>query len=112
MGSFLKSGDRLHKGTGNIEWRHADVDIEHNLSEGGASGGVKSLEGNKHTTEVILAVLFLGEKVTVLPSSNCQGGGALLNDEIEGGNKRLEIPFSPGQVGIAISTQVRIGMMS
>ena len=80
MGSVLEPGDCVHKGTRDVEWRHADVDIEHDLSEGGANGGVKSLEGNKHLAEIIPTDLFLREKVTILPSSNCHIGCALLDD--------------------------------
>jgi len=71
LGSLLEFGDRLHKSSSNVERRHADVDVEHDLSEGGTSGGVESLEGEKHLTEVALTVLFRREKVTIPPRSNC-----------------------------------------
>jgi hypothetical protein len=103
LGSFLKFGDCFHKSTRNVERGHADVDIEHDPSEGGASGGVESLEGKKHLTEAILAILFRREKVTILSSSNCLSGGALLDDEVKGRDKGLEIPLPLGQVGIAKS---------
>ena len=65
LGSFLKSGDCLHKSTRNVERGHADVDIEHGLSERGASRGVESLEGKKHWTEAILAILLRREKISI-----------------------------------------------
>lgn len=101
MGSLLKFGDRIHKSARKVERGHADVDVEHYLSERGASGGVESLEGKKQRTEAILAVLLRREKVTVLSSSNCLDGSAFLDDEVEGRDERLEIPRPHGQVGIA-----------
>ena len=103
LGSTLKFGDGIHKSTRNIERGHADIDIEHDLSEGGASGGVESLEGKKQLTEAILAVLFRREKITILSSSNCLGGSTLLDDEVKGGDERLEVPLPLGQVGVAKS---------
>lgn len=101
MGSLLKFGDCIHKSAGEVERGHADVDVEHDLSERGASGGVESLEGKKQRTEAILAVLLRREKVTVFSGSNCLDGGAFLDDEVEGRDERLEIPLPHGQVGIA-----------
>ena len=100
MGSTLKLGDRVHKSTRNVEWGHADVDVEHDLSEGGASRGIESLEGKKHRAEVILAILLRREKITVLASSNRLSGGTLLDDEVEGGDKGLEIPLPLSKIGI------------
>ena len=100
LGSTLKFGYRFHKSTRNVEWGHADVDVEHYLSESGASGGVESLEGKKHWTEVILPILLRREKITVLAGSNCLSGGTLLDDEVKGGDKGLEIPLPLGQFGI------------
>ena len=108
MGSVLEPGDCVHKGTRDVEWRHADVDIEHDLSEGGASGGIESLESNKHLTEIILTVLFLREKVTILPSSNCHIGCALLDDEVKGRDEGLGVPSLLGQVGVAVSVQNKV----
>jgi len=110
LGSFLEFGDCVHKSTRNVEWRHADVDVKHDLSEGGAGGGVESLEGEKHPTEVILAILFPREKIPILPGSNCYSGGAPLDDEVKGRDKGLEIPRPLGQVGTTISVQNGIGM--
>jgi hypothetical protein len=110
MSSVLKFGDGIHKSTRNVERRHADVDVEHNPPEGGASGGIKSLEGKKHGTEAILAILLCGEKVTIFSSLNRRSRCAFLNDEVEGGDERQEIPSPLVQVGIAISVQNRVGM--
>ena len=101
MGSVLEPGDCVHKGTRDVEWRHADVDIEHDLPEGGASGGVESLEGKKQLTEAILAILFRRETITILCSSNCLDGSTLLDDEVKGGDERLEVPLPLVQVGVA-----------
>ena len=110
VGSVLKFGDGIHKSTRNVERRHADVDVEHNSPEGGASGGIESLEGMKHGTETILTILLCGEKVTIFSSLNRRSRCALLNDEVEGGDERQEIPSPLGQVRIAISVQNRVGM--
>lgn len=59
---------------------------------------------------MILAILFRGEKVAVLPGSNRFSGGALLNDKVEGGNKGLEIPVPLVQVGITKPVQSEIGV--
>ena len=67
LSSVLKFGNRVHKGSGNVERGHADVDIEYDPSEGGASGGVESFEGKKQLTEAVLAILLRREKITVLP---------------------------------------------
>lgn len=112
LGVLLELGYRIHKSARNIEWRHADIDIEHDSSKGGASGGVESFEGVKHLTEnVILAILFPREKITILASSNCQSGGTLLDDKVEGRNEGLEIPFPLRQVGITISMN-RVGKVA
>lgn len=101
LGSILKFGNGIHKSTRNIERGHADVDIEHDLPEGGASGGVESLEGKKQLTEAILAILFRRETITILCSSNCLDGSTLLDDEVKGGDERLEVPLPLVQVGVA-----------
>ena len=38
LSTVLKFGNRIHKGPGDVERGHADVDIEYDPSEGGASG--------------------------------------------------------------------------
>jgi hypothetical protein len=63
-----------------VEWFHADVNIENDLSEGGANGEVESLEGKKHLTEAILAILFRREKI--LPNSDRHSGGAPPDNEV------------------------------
>ena len=93
MGSILKFGDRFHKSPSKVERGHADVDVEHDLSERGTSGGVESLEGKKQLTETILAILLRREKVTVPSGSNCLSGSASLDDKVKGGDERLEIPL-------------------
>ena len=105
MGSLLKFGDRIHKSARKVERGHADVDVEHYLSERGASGGVESLEGKKHLTEAVLTILLRREKITVLSSSNCLSRSTLLDDEIKGGSKREEIPLPLGHVGITKPAQ-------
>jgi len=110
LASVLKFGDSFHKSTRNVEWRHAHVDVEHDLTKGGASGGVESLEGEKHLTEAILAILFRREKVAILPGSDCRSRGALLDDEVKGRDKRLEVPLPLAQVCIAISVQNSIDL--
>lgn len=105
MGSVHESGYSVHKRAGNVECRHADVDIEHDLPEGGENGGVESLEGKKHLTEVILAILFRREKVTMISDLDCHGGGALPDNNVKGGDKWMEIPSPPSRVGITISVQ-------
>ena len=110
MGSVLEPGDRVHKSSSDVEWRHADVDVEYDLSEGGASGGVESLEGKEHLTEATLTILFRREKVTILARSNCHVGGVPLDDEVKGRDERLEIPFPLGQVGITVPVQGGVGV--
>ena len=101
--SLLKFGYRFHQSPSNVEWCHADVDVEHDPPEGGTSGGVESLESEKHLTEgVVLAVLLPGEKVAVLPSSDCLGGCTLLYDKVEGGNKGLEIQLSLSELSVTV----------
>lgn len=50
LGPLLESRYGLQKTARNIERRHANVNIEHDPSEGGASGGVESFESKKHLT--------------------------------------------------------------
>ena len=110
LGSLLEFGDRVHKSPSEVEWCHADVDVEHDLSEGGTSGGIESLEGKEHLTEAILTILFRREKVTVLAGSNCHVGGVPLDDEVKGRDERLEIPLPLSQIGVTIAVQGRVSM--
>lgn len=106
LGSVLKPGDRFHKSTGNVEWRHARVDIEHHLSEGRTDGEAESPNRVKHLTEAELMYgLPLREKVAIIPASNCDSRGTLPNDEVEGRDQRPEVPPPLAQVFIAISVQ-------
>ena len=106
LGPILEPGDRVHEGSSDVEWCHADVDVEHDLSEGGTSRGVESFEGKEHLTETILTILFRREKVTIPPGSNRHFGCVPLDDEVEGRDERLEIPFSLSQVGITKAVKV------
>jgi hypothetical protein len=110
LGSVPESGNGVHKGTRGVERRHADVDVEHDPSEGGKNGGVESLEGKKQLTEAFLAIFFIREKVTMPSSLNCHSGGALSDDEVKGGNKGLEIPLPLNHVGVTISVQNGVDM--
>ena len=110
LGSVPESGDGVHKRTRNAECRHAGVDIEYDLSEGGENGGAEPLEGRKHIVEAILAILFRGEKVTITSNLNCHSGGALPDNKVKGGGKRMEIPPPLRRVGITISVQNGIDM--
>ena len=111
LGSLLEFRYRLHKTARNVERRHADVDIEHDPSEGGAGGGVESLEGEKHSTEdLILAILLRRKKVSILPGTHRLSGGALLDNKVESGNKWLEIPLPLAQIAMTKSVQGGIGM--
>jgi len=111
LGSILESVDRVHKSPGDVEWCHADVDIEHDLSEGGTSGRIESLEGVEHLAEVVLTILFRREKITILPRANCDVGGPLLDDEVKGRDERLEIPLPLSQVGVTVTAQGGVGMV-
>ena len=108
LGSLLEFGDRVHKSPSDVEWCHADVDVKHDLSKGGTSGGVESLEGEKHLTKAILTILFRREKVTVLAGSNCHVRGVPLDDEVKGRDEGLEIPLPLSQVGVTIAVQGRV----
>jgi hypothetical protein len=105
VGSVPESGYGVHKRTGNVECCHADVDVENDLPEGGENGGVESLEGKKHLTEVILAILFRREKITMISDLDCHSGGALPDNNVKGGDKWTEIPPPLSWVGITISVQ-------
>lgn len=110
LGSVPESGDGVHKRTRNAECPHADVYVEHDLSKGGENGRVEPLEGRKHIIEAILAILFRGEKVTMISNFNRYSGGALPDNKVKGGGKRMEIPPPLSWVGVTISAQNGVDM--